>query len=207
MRPATPLPLAMEETVVVWVVESHSSCRTSSRRLIFLRAGSGVEGRSGAGGGYAPDEVELDDGLPCRTLLVEVEGREGELEVWARGERRRRGGREKKYRLLRVVLLPDSAWPGGSCRRRRGERSGGRTEEENLDGLLAAVVGLPRLSYLVVYLPRDACGLVLAPQADDAVVGGLVRRGLEGGRERVVGVGGRPEGSRGHGGAGRGRGG
>ena len=33
------------------------------------------------GNGYIPDEVELDDRLPRRPLLVEVLGRERELEV------------------------------------------------------------------------------------------------------------------------------
>ena len=33
------------------------------------------------GNGYIPDEVELDDGLPRGPLLVEVLGRERELEV------------------------------------------------------------------------------------------------------------------------------
>ena len=81
VRPATPLPLAMEETVVVWVVESHSSCRTSSRRLMFLRAGSGAKGWKRAGREYAPDEVELDDGLPSGAFLGKVLRRERELEV------------------------------------------------------------------------------------------------------------------------------
>ena len=49
VRPATPLPLAMEDAVVVWRDDSHSSWRISSSRLMFL----GGVSACGLGGGFA----------------------------------------------------------------------------------------------------------------------------------------------------------
>ena len=97
VRPATPLPFAMEDAVVVCVVASHSCWRTSRRRLMFLGRAWALGGTGGRVGEDAPDEVELDDGLPRRALLVEMEWGERELEVWRvcmceRGEGGNAGG-------------------------------------------------------------------------------------------------------------------
>lgn len=61
-----------------------------------------------------PNEVELNDSLPCGALLVKMGRREGELEVYDGGfawvsERREKG--KEGDGLFKVVLLPDSAWP------------------------------------------------------------------------------------------------
>ena len=64
----------------------------------------------------------------------------------------------------------------------------GRTEKEDLDGLLAALVGFLGEGNLLIYLLGHPCSVLLLANAHCAVVWRLVRGGLEGGGERVVGV-------------------
>lgn len=76
---ALPLPLSTVLARRGCVESSHSSCRTSSRRLMDLRAFQSEH--QGGARRNAPDEVELDDGTPGGAFTAKVLGRERELEV------------------------------------------------------------------------------------------------------------------------------
>ena len=60
---------------------------------------------------------------------------------------------------MRVVLLPDSAWPVCGYEKVRVRAGGGderRTQEKDLDGFLASFEGFPCEGNVVVYLFGDA---------------------------------------------------
>lgn len=84
--------------------------------------------------------------------------------------------------LARLCLT----WREVRGRRRWDKRT--RTQKQNLYGLLAAVVGLLRLSNLVVNLLGHACSVLELAEAESAFVGSLVYRRLKSLCERVIGV-------------------